>query len=275
MAKLLPFVVQPRTEIRAVGTPEIGVIHLLKKGGISPNENPVDIQQAGTRQAKTQLLLESATKRLADEERITRKEARKRLFAMPVSKEETNGEAEVDMPSLYDYLSQEEATQLLNLRENHADTAIKAATLFIQHRVAYPVQVTAKAKAGEEKLAIAPLSFEIADGQKIRFGGLRVEVDGYHEPESEELKVKSLKQPLAAEAIGYLQDPDVNKLLLGNSEWSEQDTRDCLTEELILHIHHFYQIEMGGVPEEEEAQPDADEGKNLASSSSVALPAAA
>ncbi|MBE9178595.1 hypothetical protein IQ268_08490 [Oculatella sp. LEGE 06141] len=276
MKKALPFLVAPKTEIRAIGTPEVGIVHLLKRGGISPCENPVDLQEAGNRQAKVQLILQQAIKRLAQEEGISKSEARKRLFAMPTKDAADGSATDEEMPSLYDHLSADEAADLLNLREDTASTAIKAASLFIRHRVAYPVQLVVPAKATSTSLTVEPLSFAIADGQKIKFGYLKVEVDGAHEVGAEVVTIKSLAQNLADEAIGYLCEFETGKLMIGDADWTEDHTRECLTEELIIRIYNFYQAEMTGLAEQEEAKPAEDaEGKNLASDSSSALPAAA
>lgn len=273
--RALPFLVSPKTEIRAIGTPDIGIIHLTSKGGISPNENPVDLQAAGTRQARTQLIIQNAIKNLAEKENISKAAARKRLFDLPIKDATQAGSAadvevvEEDVPSLYDYLSPEEATELLNLREDTASIAIKAATLFIRYRVVYPVQLSVSAKAKATSIA-AELGFPIADGQKLKFGYQKVEVDGAHDVGAEEIAVKSLKNPIEEGAIGYLCEFESGKLKVGDAEWSEDDTRSHLTEELILRIYDFYQQELTGLSPEEAQTQDDDLGKSLAPSSSAA-----
>lgn len=276
--KALPFLVSPKLDIRAIGTPDIGIIHLVKKGGISPNENPVDLQAEGNRQAKTQLMIKQAVLRLAKEQGISQKEARKKLFAQPIKDAAGNAIEEDEREDMFDHLTPEESSELLSLRENVAATAIRAATLFIRYRVAYPVQLVANAKAKTDRLHLQPTGFPIADGQKVKFGYCKVEVDGFQDDGSEEVAVKPLSQPLEAESIGYLLDFETGKVKVGDSDWTEDHTRELLTEELILHIYSFYQLEMSGVPETEvepTAEEDEDLGKNPALSSSDDLPIAA
>lgn len=270
MAKALPFIVQPKTDIRAIGSPEYGVIHLLKKGSISPRENPIDLQEAGTRQAKVQLMLQQAIKRLAKEEGVSNSEARKRLFAAPVKDAESGQETD-DSASLYDHLSSTEAAELLNLREDTAATALKAATLFIRYRVAYPVQIVSNAQFGVPELTVAPLSFPIADGQKIQFGGIKVQVNGFHEVGAETIAVAAIPQPIADGKIGYLCNFETGKQQIGDPEWTEDDTAE-LPEPLILAIYRFYELEMAGLEEEPQQEQQDAEGKEPAQLSSADLP---
>jgi hypothetical protein len=268
MRKALPFLVSPKSEIRAVGTPDIGVIHLQKKGGISPNENPIDLQEAGTRQAQMQLMLQGAIKRLAEEKSISKGEARKQLFAMPVRDASTGEEAE-DVPSLYDYLSPEESAQLISLRDDTAAIAIKAATAFIKYRVAYPVQINGFAKAKAESASVQPLAFSVDAGQKIQFGSKKVTVRTVAETDDEALNFEALSERLEDGAIGYLCGEN-GKVLFGNLDWTEMDTRECLTEDLITRIYNFYQAEAAGLSEEEAftEEPEGNENPALLSSAS-------
>lgn len=275
--KRLPFLVQPKQEIVAIGSPEYGIIHLLKKGGISPNENPVDLQEAGTRQAKVQLMLQQAINRLAKEEGISKKEARQKLFKAPVKTAATEAEGAAvevdDETSLYDHLSPEETLDLLNLREDTAKIAIVAATLFIRHRVAYPVQTVSSVRAKASNLAVAPLTFPISEGAKIAFKTCKVEVDGAQDYEAETIATKPIREALTDHEIGYLCN-ESGKYLIGAEDWTEDDTRNTMTEQLIADIYEFYQAEMAGLTDEmlkdrQEAEVET-EGKNRLLESSAA-----
>jgi hypothetical protein len=259
MRKALPFLVSPKSEIRAIGTLDSGIIHLEKKGGISPNENPIDLQEAGTRQAQMQLMLQGAIKRLAEEKSITKGEARKQLFAMPVRDAETGEQSAEDVPSLYDYLSPEESALLISLRDDTAAIAIKAATAFIKYRVAYPVQVSGFAKAKAESASVQPLSFPIESGRKIQFGYKKITVRSVAEAGDESLNFEALSDRLEEGAIGYLCGEN-GKIFFGNPMWTELDTRECLTEDLITRIYNFYQAEAAGLSEEEAFAPEEAEG---------------
>lgn len=255
MRKALPFLVAPKAEIRAVGSPDIGIIHLQKKGGISPNENPIDLQETVTKQAEVQLMLQKAVARLAETESISKAEARKRLFASPVRDAETGAEAEDELPSLYDHLTIEETRELLNLQADQSKTALRAATLFIKYRVAYPVQLAAGAKVKASGLTVSPLGFAIADGQKIKFGAVTVVSDRVHAPdadaETQELSVRSTTQALPDGKIGYLCDLETGKIQIGDGEWTEEDTKEYLSQALIQAIYEFYQMEASGLRDED------------------------
>lgn len=57
-----PFQCTPKPEIVRVGNHETGFIYLLKKNGLSPCENPVDLQKASRKQAQTTGLIYQAVK---------------------------------------------------------------------------------------------------------------------------------------------------------------------------------------------------------------------
>ncbi len=263
--KKLPFAVKPRLEIVPVGNPEIGIIHLLKKGGTSPNEDPIDLQEAGTRQAKAMLITEKAIKRLMEQESCSKAEARKRLFAAPVRDAESGEDSEPE-ESMYDYLSIEESTELLSLRDNQVDIAIRVATLFIRYRVAYPVQLSATAKPKADKLYVEPLPFSLAEGDRIRFDAFKVEITSSAEEGEEAIAIKPNAPELKRGAIGYLLNENGQEKL-GSPDWEEADTR-LLTEELIAAIYAFYRMEKGGIPDLQEGSEEVGENLTLKPSNS-------
>lgn len=276
MAKLLPFVVRPRTEIVPVGNTEIGIIHLLKKRGISPNENPTDLQQAAIRQARAALLVEAAVKRLCEVESVTRKEARKRLFAVELKDAETGEDTESET-SMYDYLSPEEATELLSLRDSDAQVAIKAATLMVRYRVAYPLTVlkTIKPSTKPTTVDIEPLAFPLAAGDRIEIGEVKYTLATAAEEGSESLELVSIPAAIEKGAIAYVLTEN-GRRKLGSPDWEIADTEGALTEELILEIYNFFRMEAGNIPDVQEAAQLAggeDEGKTSISPPSNNLPA--
>lgn len=255
MAKALPFLVVPKTKIRAIGSPEIGVIHLLQKGDISPNENPEDVQQERIRKAKLQLMLQSAIRRLADKERISIGEARRRLFSAPVKSAADGDEAaevtavEEDADSLYDNLTPEESTELLTLQEDAGTIAIRAVTLLIQHRVAYPVQTCENVRAKATVLPIIPASFPIPADSTIKFGSTRVKTAEFVDFGYEEIETAQINQPIAVDTIGYLCN-EKGQLKIGDPDWTEDDSR-ALSASLLLAIYEFYQLEEANITEDE------------------------
>jgi hypothetical protein len=268
MRKALPFLFAPKTDIRAVGNSEVGIIHLQSKGGISPNENPIDLQKVSSQQAEVQLMLQKAIARLAQQEGISKAEARKQLFAQPVRDAQTGAETEDDTLSLYDHLTIEETRELFQLQTNQSETALRAAALFIRSRVAYPVQLAAEVKVKAKQLQVEPLSFAIDDGQQIKFGSVTVTVKGVHEEGCELIDVLDC-QAISKGKIGYLCERGSSKVKIGDPEWTADDTEDCLTEGLIGKIYEFYQQEASGLSEDE---IEADQGKDTVESSMALAP---
>ena len=262
MKKFLPFVVQPKLDIVPIGNDEIGVIHLLKKGDVSPAENPVDLMEAGTKQAQAALIWERGVDRLAKQQGISNKDARIKLAGLQIKEAEEGTQVTVDdSESIYNYLQEDEVKQLLSLRENKAETAVKAASLFIRYRVAYPVKLATSAKAKVTTLTVEPIGFPIQAGQKIKFGSIKVEVKEFAEAGSEVLTIPPLSANLNEGSIGYLTDFETGKTMIGFPEWSDEDTASTLTEKLILAVYKFYMQEAGIDTGEEDE--DEDEGKNL------------
>jgi hypothetical protein len=345
--KKSPFSVSKKLEIVPVGTADSGVIYLLKRGGITPNESPVDLQEATRRQAEVTMILMQAVKGCAEKEGISQKEARERVFPTPrislyelvpielaealelfmvdavqacilkedcdpkhareklipnrartafakyldaekaaafnaaieqaialaASPERSTQEAKkliyeallrpdvevVEEVDLYDYLSADQTSKLLSLQEDGRNTAIMAATLFIQKRLAYPVVLTAEGKAKAVQLEIEPIRFPVCAGNTIRFGDCTIEVSGEVSFDSEILPIKALGQKLPANSVGFLLDIS-GKEKIGDEAWTIDDTKTYLTEQQIQSIFEFYQREVSGV----ETSP-AQEGNSMTS----------
>lgn len=269
--RALPFLKSPKQEIVAIGNDEIGIIHLLKKGGVSPNEKPPELEESQKRAAEIQWLMIDAARRIAQKEGISSKEARKRIFGGATVDETTDvlDKEENDGLAIYDYLTKEEAQMLLNQRDIASEIAIATTTLLIQHRVARPVRVSTTAKSGAKKIEIDPLGFPIPAHSELKFGHVKVSVTEAQEVGSEAIATDALPHNLPAGKIGYLVDPDTGKELLGDPEWTKDDTRAVITEELIRAIHEFYELESQGIRELPEDESDE---KKLKSSSTSSLP---
>lgn len=66
MRKFSPFIRTPKPVIVPVGNESTGIVYLLKKEGLSPCENPVDMQQASRKQAQTTALIYEAVRAYAE-----------------------------------------------------------------------------------------------------------------------------------------------------------------------------------------------------------------
>jgi len=272
--RALPFLKSPKLEIVAIGNDEIGIVHLLKKGGVSPNEKPPELQILKDRSFEVNWLMLSAAKQLAEKENISTADARKKIFGGADVKE---GETEVvnDGMTLYDYVTKEQAELIMNQGDSSFQIAIATATLLIQHRVAYPVRLATAANSGAKSLTIDTLGFPLPAHSELKFGHIRVLTTEAQEPGSDEqqaIAIESLSSKLAAGKIGYLVDPETNKEMLGDPEWTKDDTKSVLTEELIKALHEFYELESQGIRELPE--DEADE-KKLRSNSISSSPTSA
>jgi hypothetical protein len=262
--KFLPFLSQPKEEIVPIGNDDVGVLHLIKRWGISPDENPVELQEGINKQVRLMLLVEKATKRLADEKGISKPEARNKLFAAPVKKADADGDEAVAVEmdeeiSLYDYLDQAETVELMGLQGDTDTVAIRAASLLIQHRVVYPVELLEDVPeaVGPTEALVKPLGFEVPREAKFKFihgfAATTVETAIGSREGSEKIVFKGVKTPLKAGWIGYLIDPETNKVKRG-ADWTEADTKEYLTNTLIRAVYDFYRVESGGLPDIKELE---------------------
>jgi hypothetical protein len=102
---------QKQLEILPVGNTQTGVIYLAKRHGITPAENPVDMQEAMKRQTEATLIFLQAVKNCAEQEGLSNAEARNRLF--PTKQEDGTIAEGAD---LYDYLTPQESARLMGLQ---------------------------------------------------------------------------------------------------------------------------------------------------------------
>lgn len=274
MTRSFPFLHTPKAKIVPIGNEQDGICYMLQKGAITPRENPIDIQEQEKQQAKVQVKLMKAVKRLAESENISRQEARKRLFATPVKKaDETEIEKEEleqeSALSMYDHLDETEAIDLMALLGQSKIEVLKysAVTTFINYRLAYPVELSDDAGPQVQSLKINNLGFPIEAGDRIKYGDLLITVSDYAEPGCSQLTIKPSPAPLKAKQVGFLCLPDSRKEKLGDPEWTVEETRSLLTEAQINAIFTFFQTESGGIiaiqEETEKEEAKRDEGESL------------
>lgn len=248
--KGLPFLVLPKQkQIVPIGDETTGVVHLLKKGGISPKENPADMQERQKKTARVQALLIKATQRLAQAEDISRTEARKRLFAMPTKSAKDGEPVEREGLGLYDSLEPDEIETFLQLQGETEELKIRAATLMIQFRIAFPVEVVALAKAGSEVIEVKPIGFEVHAGDRISFnnGDIIAEVKEHRDEQSLSIPVIKLKAPLKPETLGYLCFKGTESPKIGDPDWTQEATENFLLERQIQLMYDFYRMDTAGL----------------------------
>lgn len=228
-----------RLEIVPVGSADSGVIYLAKRGGITPAENPIDVQEAMKRQTEATLIFLQAVKNCAAKDGISQADAREKIF--PTTRADGS---QVEGADLYDYLEPEQSARLIGLQEDARSIALQASTLFIQNRLAYPIILTADAKAKSNQIEIEPLRFQVAIGNKFRLGEIVVEVIEPAGYDDEILMVQPLPQALHAGDVGFLLDV-TGREKIGDAEWTLQCTKQYLLEPQINAIYDFYQQEIG------------------------------
>ena len=271
--KLLPFLSQPSQEIVPVGNDEVGVLYLLQKKGITPNENPVDFQEQQKNQQKFLLRLNKRIKQLANENNVSIASMRKKVFGAEVSEKTADGgqvEVAIDdgNETMFDYLDQETAELLFAMQEDKRGVAIRAATYMVRNRTAYPVKLAANAIAGMEQITIHTPNHLLGEGSHIKFGSSYVEIAENWLPavssgDHSLLKVKQLITNLQDGTVGFLCDRDSTVTKLGYPEWTEDDTKNFLSEELIAELYQFYLAESGVEPPDSGNKDKEDSEGNL------------
>lgn len=272
--KLLPFVAKPAEEIEIVGNENTGLLYLVKRHGVTPNENPSDFQAQQKKQQKFLLKLTQRIKELAREEGVPIAEMRKRVMGAvaPEKSAEEDGLTTVevvdDEQQMFDYLDEDTAELLFNLQEDKANLAIRAATYMLRYRVVYPIIPLSNVVAGSKQIFIESPQVSIEAHTSIKFGPSRfAEVNETLIPaygSGETLIVDELPFQLKESEVGFLCEPGTRKLQVGYPEWSEQDTRDSLSEEMIALLFNFYQKEAGIVADLDESS-DGKESEGNAS----------
>ena len=286
MSKLLPFVNKPAEEIEIVGNENTGLLYLVKRHGVTPNENPSDFQEQQKKQQKFLLKLTQRIKELAREEGVPIHEMRKRVMGATAPEKPADEEGSTtveivdsDEQQMFDYLDEQTAELLFNLQEDKANLAIRAATYMLQYRVVYPIIPLNNVVAGSKQLLIESPQAPIEAHTSIKFGPTRfAEVTDTLIPaygSGETLSVDELPFQLREGEVGFLCEPGTRKLQVGYPDWTEQDTRDSLSEEIIALLFNFYQKEAGIVADIDETGDETDTSEdegNLLNPSSEPLP---
>jgi hypothetical protein len=228
-----------RSEVVAIGDENIGILYLEKRGFISVGER-MEIDEYELSRSKAQIVATKLIKTIAKDRNISFEAAQELLSPKPV-----DGVAVDNSDIVYDYV--EEFAELQSLSALNSNTlAVAIATIFIQNRAAYPIQIDYDAAINATALDIIPQSLHLKNKQQIAFGGFtghKVIIKGNQSSDVSVIQVEPIEQPLSEGDIGFLIDG--RKYIVGSDEWTIEDTKS-LDENLISAIYEFYQNERLG-----------------------------
>lgn len=173
------------------------------------------------------------------------------------------------------YLTKDERIGQMKTQIEIPEIAIEAATLLIQNRVLYPVQLMSDVAPNTKSVQLTPISFEIEKGDRIKFPNKTLEVTANISPTPMEVDAQGLA---IAPAPGQLRAGDVGYVmrngsyLKGAPEWTFEDTRR-LGKKLVDDIYEFYKRERASVKNDDDGDGTTQSGneKNLLSESEPVL----
>ncbi|EKU98040.1 hypothetical protein Lepto7375DRAFT_7299 [Leptolyngbya sp. PCC 7375] len=167
-----------------------------------------------------------------------------------------------DENELFDYLDEQTAELLFSLQEDKARLAIRAATFMLKYRVVYPVVALANSVAGSKHIHVQPPQAPIEKNVSVRFGPHKYAettellVPGFNQTDT--LHVDELPFEIKDGDVGFICQPGSINLKIGFPDWTEQDTRDNIPEELIALLFQFYQKEAGIVTDTDDSDDSVD-----------------
>jgi hypothetical protein len=239
-----------RSEVIAIGDDNVGVIYLEKRGFISVGER-MEIDEYELSRNKAQIAATKLIKTIAEDKGISFEAAQELLSPKPV-----DGVTVDNSDIIYDYA--ERFAELQSLSTIHSNTlSVAIATILIQYRAAYPVQIDYDAAINATALDIVPQPINLRNKQQIAFGSVKVTVKGNQSSDVSVIQVEPIEQLLAEGDIGFLVDN--RKYVVGSDEWTTEDTKS-LDENLVSAIYDFYQNErLGWIKPEPVATTEGDE----------------
>ena len=249
---------KPKYEIVPVGDDISGVIHLEKRGSLTVGEaSAIDLISA--KRQKAAIIASKLVKKISVDRGVTIAEAQELLSP---TRNAENGTEIDNSDVIYDYI--EDFTELNSLSSiDSASVSIAVATLFIQKRVAFPIELLAPVAFNATSIKIAPVNFHLKDKQVIKFGDCLVVVNGNHDIVIDEdyLQVTVLPVSENLEATtGFLYNKGEKKYQVGTDDWSEEDTKAC-SNEFVSAIYKFYERERDRWQVEAPVTPKAVEGE--------------
>jgi hypothetical protein len=236
-----------KAEIVPLYIPGEKTIYLQRVGAITPNVSPVDLQDLIRKRAEiTAIVLESLSN-YQKQEKVDEQTARDKFFP---SQMDSNTAIVAANPM--DYLSIESRTRLLELQSDNSVSAdegtvslmqIRAATLLLKYRLAYEVAVTEPSN-DSRYLKVEEPWFDINFGDRVRFSGCELTVSEPYNPDKESIGFQGSAQMVEPGSVGFLVRG--KNFVIGNPEWSEEDTKQYCSIATIKMLWAFYEAELSG-----------------------------
>lgn len=232
---------KPKYEIIPVGDDLSGIIYLEKRGSLTVGEaNAID--KIETKRQKAAIIASKLVKKISVDRGVSITEAQELLSPT----RSADSDAVVDNSDvIYDYI--EDFTELNSLSSiDSASVAISIASLFVQKRVAFPVELISPVAFNSTAIKVAPVTFYLKDKQVIKFGDCLVTVSGNHDlPSPDEdfqiINVLPVSENLSA-ITGFLYSKLEKRYIVGTDDWTEDDTKAC-SNEFVNAIYKFYEGE--------------------------------
>lgn len=184
-------------------------------------------------------------------------------IAEPFSNLQAGDTGLVKIVDIDSFLTRNERIDQIKTNLTLPEIPIEAATLLIQNRVLYPVQLAADSAPNAKSISLKPLSVALQSGDSIKFPTKTMNIVGDCPPTPIDIEV----QPIAIAAtsttlkkgeIGYiLRD---GSYLQGAPGW-EQSNTEKLGKKMVDAIYAFYQREKAAAPTPEDVEPA--EGNDL------------
>lgn len=239
-------------EVVPVGQEDTGIIYLEKRGSLTVGE-AVDIDNINAKRQRAAIIAYKLVKRISDDRGVSIAEAQELLSPT----RSADGTSEVDNSDVIgDYAEDFFELNALSSVDN-ASVSIAVATLFIQKRVAFPVELVAPVTFNSATISIAPVHFPLCDKQVIRFGDCLVTVVGNYQTPSDYESLLVRVEPVTENlpiSVGFLYDKLTKSYVVGTHDWTEEDTKDC-SDEFVAAIYEFYQNERSRWKVETEPTP--------------------
>jgi hypothetical protein len=213
------------------------------KQQITPDTNPVDLQELQRKQARISSLLFVAGNELSRQKDITTEDARKMFFPQTLpnpkygeASQPKSIQVEAEL-NFIDYLSEAQLEEFLMLQNEAAALPVLSATVFLQNRLAFDMPVSI---GGTGSMKTEGLWFELAPGDRVKFGDKTVTVLSVDESGTDFAEVKfSESTSVSMGEVGFLVDAK-GDYVLGDSSWDEAQTRSVLSVSQINAIYQFY-----------------------------------
>lgn len=249
-----PKLVIPPSDLNPSGT------YLLSYGELTPDVDPTDLQESNKRQAKVQLIYLRAAQKLAKERGLSDEEANKKFFAQTIKVKTENGYDEVSKEaeeSILDWITDDEAADLLTINSESAKNIDRVVTLFTKHRILYAVQITERAGTKARSVKVTAPWFIIGNQDWLSLDGVHFQAATAYDPETGEIGVNGLPRAVEPGDTLYLMKHDRSGYEVGDDSWNEQMTASLASTDKAA-VYRFYLLESGRLTEDPTKEEETD-----------------